>query len=142
MKKGLFVGFLIGSLMYGLSWAATGTYGGRGRLNADPMYKHDGDGPGRLPFNVACSSFAWNTVVSASDISRSVFFETLNSTGTVCLSTTTTPTASCDNSFPGIVFLSTATFTDYSTGDWYCRSSIGQSGARMSGCRYTHSADQ
>lgn len=137
MKKGIFAGFLSVLALCGAVWAA----GERDKLFVNPEYRQEGDGAGREPFNVSCSSFAWTTIVATDSTSRSVFFETLSSTGTVCLSTTTTPTASCDTSFPGIVFLSTAAYTDYSTGDWYCRSAAGQSGARMAGCRYTHSND-
>lgn len=137
MKKGIFAGFLLVLAVSGAVWAT----GARDKLLANPEYRHEGDGAGREPFNVACTSSAWNTVVATDSTSRSVFFETIKATGTVCLSTTTTPTASCDSSFPGIVFLSTATYTDYSTGDWYCRAEIGQNGARLAGCRYTHSND-
>ena len=137
MKKSLFLGFLCVLVVTGIVWAA----GERNQVTVNPQYRHEGDGAGREPFNIACTSSSWTTVVAADSTSRSVLFETIKATGTVCLSTTTTPTASCNSDFPGIIFLSTATYTDYSTGDWYCRSEIGQNGARMAGCRYTHSND-
>lgn len=117
-------------------------YGERGRIFTAPVYRMEGDGAGRQPFAVTCSSFtAATAIVVADSTSRSVLMQALSSnTGGVCISTSSAMALPCADSMPSYEISPGASLTDYTQGAWYCSSRAGNAD-KLKGARNTHTLD-
>ena len=121
-------------------------FGARGERTANAVFRVEGDSTGRQPFAISCSSYAvagssLTSVVVADATSRAVLFQALSSnTGGICLSTSSVMSQPCSDSTPGYELAPGSSFTDYTTGAWYCSSRSGNTD-KLKGARNTHTLD-
>jgi hypothetical protein len=139
MRKGtIFSAFLVAVAAVGFA-ISSDQIGERGPTAAQPQFRHEGDT--RTFFNVACPYSTWTEVVAAGVTSRSVLFVGIAAnTGGVCLSSSTASATSCADTVAAVHLYPGASFTDFGTGNWYCRSRS-TSTDRVAGYRAYHSAD-
>ena|SRR3990167_2573514 len=136
---------LIFNLLFWLSLPSIvlASQGARQNVSVNPVYLHEGDGTGREPFAIGCSSTSWTAVVAADETSRSTMFQALDSNALgVCVSTMTTGAYTCSDTTPGYELSPGSSLTDYTTGAWNCRSRASDAGTDiLKGARSTHSED-
>ncbi len=145
LKEGHVKNWLIYGFLFWLSLpsVAIASPGAKDNDYVNPTYRHEGDGIGREPFAIACSSTSWTAVVAADETSRSVTFIALDTNALgVCVSTTTTGAVTCADTTAGYELFPGSSLTDYTTGAWNCRSRASDAGTDiLKGARSTHSED-